>query len=74
MSLEDRFNAIATPRSRCVTCRWYEQLDAKDKKFFDEKSSGNLKKLWRACRANGLDVSYSSLIDHIQVHVRGSSS
>ncbi len=69
MSLEDRFNEILPPRSRCQTCRWYGELDAKDRAFFDGKAAGNLKKLWRACRANGLDVGYPSFIDHITDHV-----
>jgi hypothetical protein len=73
MSLEDRFNEILAPRSRCVTCLWYEQLDAKDKAFFDGKSADNMKKLWRACRTNGLDIGYASFVDHIQNHIRGSS-
>jgi hypothetical protein len=68
MSLEDRFNEIPAPRTRCKTCRFYGQLDAKDRAFFDEKSRANIKKLWRSCRSNGLDVGYSSFIDHLNDH------
>ena len=69
MSLEDRFNEITPPASRCKTCHWYQQLDPSDAAFFNQKATaGNMKKLWRACRANGLDCHYASFLDHMQEH------
>lgn len=64
MSLEDLFNAIQEPARKCGTCTWYEQLDPADKTFFDRMSTGPKSKLWQACRAMGLTISYTSFRDH----------
>lgn len=64
MSLEDLFNKIPVPAPQCGTCRWYKDLDPADKNFFDNKCEENKAKLWQACRANGLEISYTSFRDH----------
>lgn len=68
MSLEARFSEVPEQPPKCETCLWYDQLDDKDKAFFDEKSTGNKTKLWKACSANGLKVSISAFRGHINEH------
>jgi hypothetical protein len=75
VSLESRFKELPAEPAKCRTCLWYEALDEKDKAFFDEKvEAGNMKRLWLACRGNGLDVQVRAFREHFlqNHHTRGS--
>lgn len=70
MSLQDSFNEIEGPPTRCKTCIWYAQLAPQDKTFFDETAEeclagGNTMRLFEACRRNGLDAVSTSFRDHL---------
>lgn len=68
VSLEKSFSELPPPAARCRTCIWVNQLDAKDKAFFDSKLTGNKKNLWRAAQSNGLTAHYDSFRNHLTYH------
>ncbi|WP_139830935.1 hypothetical protein [Mycobacterium paraense] len=56
---------------RCRTCRWYQDLPAADREFFDERVADplvNVTRLYRAALATGLDISPENFRRHINWH------
>lgn len=67
-SLAERYKAIPDPAPQSITLRWYAAQDKEDKAFFDQNAVGderNIKKLWKACRDNGLTASYTAFREYI---------
>ena len=74
MSLADRLAVVTMQRpQQCVTCIWYESLDAEDKAAFDNfvpfaGVTVSVAQFRRECEAEGLTASESSFGRHMREH------
>ena len=74
MSLSDAYDSLEETDAlypQCKTCRWYSGSPPGDRAFFDDKidnPKNNMRRLLRACKETGLDVSPSSFRNHLQEH------
>lgn len=73
MSLADHYDA-APKRKPCTVCVWYDQLDEPDREFFDDKATGPIVALWRACHDAGLEIGETQFRRHMtECRGRGAS-
>ncbi|PJE22354.1 MAG: hypothetical protein CK431_16980 [Mycobacterium sp.] len=58
-------------RKTCTVCAWYDLLNEADRLAFDQwlDTPGRTRRaLWRACGANGLEISESQFERHVKFH------
>ncbi|SHX91338.1 Uncharacterised protein [Mycobacteroides abscessus subsp. bolletii] len=73
MNLAQRLGPVRYSRSGCSVCRWYDQLDAKNRADFDNwiAQGGEISHLWRVCASdpvNPLNIQRARFSEHVRLH------